>query len=118
MIYNAVDDLLSEIGVIGVCSYEGNTVDEIWDTLIINEGNVEKPDKDYFIRKVNEYILVRCLDKLRKKRNKLLEESDWTQMQDVNIIKKHEWKTYRQALRELPANTPDPTNISWPTPPS
>ena len=28
------------------------------------------------------------------------------------------WKTYRQALRDLPANTSDPSNPTWPTKPS
>ena len=28
-----------------------------------------------------------------------------------------DWKTYRQALRDLPANTADPTNITWPEEP-
>ena len=27
------------------------------------------------------------------------------------------WKTYRQALRDLPANTSDPINPTWPTKP-
>ena len=29
-----------------------------------------------------------------------------------------EWKTYRQSLRDLPANTSDPANPTWPTKPS
>jgi len=28
------------------------------------------------------------------------------------------WVTWRQALRDLPANTADPTNATWPTPPA
>ena len=31
--------------------------------------------------------------------------------------KKEEWKTYRQALRDLPANTSDINNPSYPTRP-
>ena len=27
------------------------------------------------------------------------------------------WATYRQALRDLPANTSDPANPTWPTKP-
>ena len=43
------------------------------------------------------------LHKIREKRNKLLAESDWTQMSDVVLANKEEWKTYRQALRDLPS---------------
>ena len=41
---------------------------------------------------------------VRLKRNFLLSESDWTQMQDSALtdIKKLEWTSYRQSLRDLP----------------
>lgn len=57
---------------------------------------------------------------LRQHRNNLLLESDWTQANDSPLTdsKKTEWKTYRQALRDLPANTTDWTNPPWPTKPS
>ena len=40
---------------------------------------------------------------LRNHRNSLLKESDWTVMSDspMSDSKKAEWKTYRQALRDL-----------------
>ena len=59
--------------------------------------------------------------KLRKKRDKLLKESDWSQSGDVPDSLKTKWQTYRQTLRDLPANqTPTDmflTNITWPTKP-
>jgi hypothetical protein len=57
---------------------------------------------------------------LRMDRNRLLSRSDWTQILDspVSYIKRSEWTVYRQALRDLPDNTPDPANPSWPTEPS
>ena len=60
------------------------------------------------------------LDKeyVRNLRNRLLIESDWTQNRDVVLSNDAEWKTYRQALRDLPANTSDWTNPPWPTKPS
>ena len=56
---------------------------------------------------------------IRQKRNELLAACDWTQFNDspLSTDKKLEWTTYRQALRDLPANTTDPTNVTWPTPP-
>lgn len=58
--------------------------------------------------------------KLRTERNIRLSNSDWVMLPDVSLTteKKEEWVTYRQALRDLPANTSDPENVTWPTPPS
>lgn len=57
---------------------------------------------------------------VRGNRGRLLAESDWTQFTDSPLTdsKKDEWKTYRQALRDLPANTSDWYNPPWPTKPS
>lgn len=52
---------------------------------------------------------------LRKKRNKLLAETDWWAMSDRTMT--DEERAYRQALRDLPANTADPANPTWPTKP-
>jgi hypothetical protein len=54
---------------------------------------------------------------LRFKRNELLIESDWTVLTDTPTTTAA-WKAYRQALRDLPANTTDPLNVVWPTPPA
>lgn len=55
-----------------------------------------------------------------EKRDLLLIGSDWTQLADAPLSssKKTEWATYRQALRDLPANTTDIKNPIWPTKPS
>ena len=57
-------------------------------------------------------------EKLRVERDDLLFDSDWTQSRDVTLANDNDWKTYRQALRDLPANTSDPANPTWPTKPS
>ena len=51
------------------------------------------------------------------KRNRLLYETDWTQMPDVTLATKTAWATYRQALRDITEQSGYPTNIIWPTPP-
>lgn len=55
--------------------------------------------------------------RIRQERNRLLVESDWTVLSD-SPTSTAAWKTYRQALRDLPANTTDPFNVVWPTPPA
>lgn len=57
-------------------------------------------------------------EKLRVERDNLLFDSDWTQVRDITLANDNDWKTYRQALRDLPANTSDPANPTWPTKPS
>ena len=54
---------------------------------------------------------------MRDKRDRLLRQSDWTQGSDVPDAIKTPYATYRQALRDLPANTSDPANPTWPTKP-
>jgi len=58
--------------------------------------------------------------KMRQERNRLLTESDWTQVPDsaLSDSKKTEWAAYRTSLRNLPANTSDPANPTWPEEPS
>ena len=53
---------------------------------------------------------------LRAKRNQLLAETDYLAMSDLTLSE--DMRTYRQALRDLPANTTDPANPTWPTKPS
>lgn len=55
--------------------------------------------------------------RIRAERNNLLAQSDWTVLSD-SPTSTAAWKAYRQALRDLPANTTDPTAPDWPTPPS
>ena len=45
--------------------------------------------------------------------------SDRTQLSDTPLTssKKTAWATYRQALRDLPENTEDPKNVTWPSQP-
>ena len=55
------------------------------------------------------------LEILRIRRNQLLAETDIYGLSDVTMS--DAMKTYRQALRDLPANTADPSNPTYPTKP-
>jgi len=79
----------------------------------------------------NEHIVVdgeavaridNILEILRLKRDALLTESDWTQVNDspLSDTKKAEWATYRQELRDLPSSHQSTTNfddVVFPTQP-
>lgn len=63
------------------------------------------------------------LQQIRNKRFYLLVASDWTQVPDspISDSKKAEWATYRQQLRDLPANYTDDddfADVVFPTPPT
>ena len=52
---------------------------------------------------------------IRDYRNHLLEETDWMGISDLTMS--DEWKTYRQALRDIPASNTIYENVTWPTKP-
>ena len=64
---------------------------------------------------------------LRLERDRRLTDCDWTQSRDLTLSNDDAWKTYRQALRDLPASASpslnslgnlDLTSVTWPTKPS
>ena len=57
---------------------------------------------------------------LRTERNARLAASDYTQLQDAHLSaeKKSAWADYRQALRDLPDECTDPTQVDWPLDPT
>ena len=52
---------------------------------------------------------------LRTKRTQLLTDTDYLALSDATLSA--EMRTYRQELRDLPANTSDPANPTWPVKP-
>ena len=84
----------------------------------INGNGFEKPTIEQINAKIAELNIQEPWDNLRRNRNKLLIDTDWTQTPDVPENIRTAYTTYRQALRDLPANTEDPANPTWPTKPS
>ena len=124
IIDNQITEVSSGKGTTGtwvtVEGYQGEDqklyYDAISNTVKCKDEIDEKP-----VATIEELEAVKLeLDKeyVRNLRNRLLIESDWTQNRDVVLSNDAEWKTYRQALRDLPANTTDWTNPPWPTKPS
>jgi hypothetical protein len=55
--------------------------------------------------------------KLRTERNAKLAATDWTQASDVPQSVKDSYAPYRQALRDIPAQSGFPWTITWPVEP-
>jgi len=72
----------------------------------------EVAEREAYERDVVPGIL---LQQLRTERNARLAETDYLALADSTLT--DEMRTYRQALRDLPANTTDPANPVWPVKP-
>ena len=55
-------------------------------------------------------------ENIRRSRNQMLSETDWTQLED-SPVNKAVWATYRQALRDISAQEGFPWNVQWPEKP-
>ena len=63
-----------------------------------------------------DILAVKWVD-IRSRRDGLMAKSDWMAMPDSPAIS-DAWKTYRAALRDLPASESDPDDIVFPDKPS
>ena len=109
------------------CSFSGSNDD--YSTLEWDDTNTQpKPTLAECEAAWQEIISEAPMKQLREERNKKLLETDMYAIPDFGHPSeevKQAWLTYRQALRDLPANsTPsldengNLTNVTWPTPPS
>lgn len=53
---------------------------------------------------------------VRSQRDNLLSKTDWRASSDLTMS--DEWRTYRQALRDITSQEGFPNDITWPTEPS
>ena len=91
---------------------------DTWESIRLPEG-YEKPSKEAFEAKLQELIDAQPLKKLRAERDTILSQTDKYATIDFphgSEAAKQAWLDYRQALRDLPANT-DPSNPTWPIAP-
>ena len=93
---------------------EGQTAEECYQTLEIM--GMERPDKEDFIKNVNERNVYYQMKELRRVRDKLLKECDYIMISDYPNPHKDAWIKYRQELRDLPT-TADLTNVEYPSKP-
>ena len=82
-----------------------------------------KPSKDDLDTKLAEINAAEPLRLLRLERDRLLKDTDWRASSDLNLPES--WRSYRQALRDLPANAKpklaengrlDMSSVAWPSP--
>ena len=93
------------------------------------DSGATKPSESELNTKVAELDAAEPMRLLREERNILLSKTDWmvTRSIETGVAMSNDWKTYRQALRDLPASSSpsldeyynlDLTSVTWPTEPS
>ena len=94
-----------------------------------HSSGIDQPTDDAINTKLTELKNAEPIRLLRIERDKLIGQSDWriVMAKETGTNIPSAWKTYRQALRDLPASsTPkldsndnlDMSSVTWPTPPS
>ena len=92
--------------------------DADYDSLEWLDETIPKPTLEALEQRRDELIDAQPWKELREERDKRLTESDKFATVDYPYATeevKQAYVEYRQALRDLPATTEDPSNITWPT---
>ena len=106
-----------------------SAADVTYASLDWKDESQTKPTETEVNNKLSELNNAEPLRLLRVERDKRLTESDWvvTKATETGGTVSDAWKTYRQALRDLPASASpkldsfyelDLTSVTWPTKPS
>lgn len=91
-----------------------------YDNIEWNDTSQTKPTKEDCEAMFNILEYERILKNMRSSRNTLLDQTDKYIVTDYphpTPEARQAWLDYRQALRDLPANTEDPANPIWPVRP-
>ena len=116
-------EALKELKPEATWSISGNNYSDLeW-----QDSSKTKPTETEINTKISDLDAAESMRLLRKERNSLLNQTDWTQHDDVPSETKTKWQTYRQQLRDLPASA-SPTldsdynlnfsSVTWPTEPT
>ena len=116
-------EALKELQPEAIWTINGNNYSDLeW-----QDSSKTKPTETEINTKISDLDAAEPMRLLRKERNSLLDQTDWTQHDDVPSETKTKWQTYRQQLRDLPASA-SPTldsdynlnfsSVTWPTEPT
>ena len=85
------------------------------DVIEWHSPDITQPTKAEIQSEITRLEDEQTWNELRQQRNRLIAETDYLALSDATLSA--DMQTYRQALRDLPANTSDPANPTWPTKP-
>lgn len=107
-----------------LCPSAGFSLSPNGEIIDWHNSDITKPTEEQIQAKLEELTAAEPLRLLRIERTRLLQESDWRDLPSYPGTDQAEWRTYRQALRDL-TNTETPAlndngeliNVNWPVPP-
>ena len=93
------------------------------------DSGATKPTETEINNKISELDAAEPMRLLREERNQLLSETDWVAARSIEtgVAISNDWKTYRQALRDLPSSSSPRlydyynlnfSSVTWQTKPS
>ena len=108
---------------------ECRIIGDTYNAIMWDDKNQTLPTEDEVNKKLKELQEGEPMALLRKERNILLAQTDWTQVSDSPLDTEPTdiWRKYRQALRDLPLSANpkldsdgylDLSSVEWPTKPS
>ena len=113
--------------LIALCPGSEWTCDGTYESIVWLKANGnDKPSESAVNAKITELDNAKPMVELRKQRDAKLTATDWvvTKANETGSAVADNWKTYRQALRDLPASASPQldsdgnlTNVTWPTQP-
>ena len=95
-----------------------NGREKTYENLVILDNQYSKPTEQECLNGIEQMKIDLAMQDLRKKRNRLLAETDYLALSDNTLS--DDMKTYRQSLRDLPAGKDTVEkceNATWPTKP-
>ena len=114
--------------LIALCPGSEWTCDGTYNSIVWHKGNgYEKPSESAVNAKITEIENAKPMVELRRQRDAKLTDTDWvvTKADETGSAVADNWKTYRQALRDLPAsaspsldNDVNLINVTWQTEPN
>jgi len=87
------------------------------DVLTWTDPKLTEPTTEEIQAKYDELVDAQPLNELRMVRSMKLAETDWTQNRDVTLSNDADWKTYRQALRDITKDYKSLDDVTWPEKP-
>ena len=126
MTIGTIDALQSLVPTAEYVLYNAGTSDE---TLEWRDSSITQPSNSALAAEVTRLTNAEPMRLLRVERDRRLSLCDWvvTKATETGTTVSDSWKTYRQALRDLPASASpkldtngklDMTSVTWPTEPS
>lgn len=118
-IINAIERLYPNL----VGGYIDSSEEFSWSNLKFENGDLSDIDQVAIEAELENVYSEMAYYFLRIERDRQLKETDWMANSDVTMS--DAWRDYRQALRDLPANSPNVAldeqgnliNVTWPTKP-